>query len=479
MAKNLARVEALLQPRGTIQRVRSIVLAESISIVGIPLVSDRNESIESAMSRLENTAYELGVTVVRDESALRELLPELIRTRSEQIWGFGRGLAQGADDPIEIWKKLVAQLQPIPVEGTTIGVFRGFLNGLHPRNPALASSMLDDAIDDNALAQFYPMLETSIGTIEQSGFQRLIRSLNHGSAPIHMYRTLQAGGVTHHLKGSMFNELLLRISDRYAGVDIAIEILIMRLSFGQESSTPGELVEIGCELFRRLKVTGNTDSNFVYRLQIVGKNCLLGEKGATTVSEICSNLRDAISRSEASTYGHRDLLQVLFSAQPFAVLQSLCGGDDAAMARVGIGILESSDLLRPHAFDVIPVEALLRWCDELPEVRYPIAAAGISAIKQDKDGPHWTDIALKILEKSPDRPRVLQKFIRQFSLPGWDSSKAAEVQSNLRLLDEMAKYSDPRLEEFASQEKARLSQATAAVKEAIPPVYLDQYESFE
>ncbi len=41
--KNLTRVEALLQPRGTIQRVRSIVLAESGSVVGIPLERQQRE----------------------------------------------------------------------------------------------------------------------------------------------------------------------------------------------------------------------------------------------------------------------------------------------------------------------------------------------------------------------------------------------------------------------------------------------------
>lgn len=264
VTKNLARVEAILQPQGTIQRVRSIVLGNSGSVVGIPLVSDRDEGIESAMSRLQNTAYELGVSVAADGRALTELLPELVRTRSDQIWNFGRGLAQGAENPSNIWRQLVAQLQPVPVEGGTTGVFCGFLNGLHQRDPALASSMLDDAINDDALAQCYPALEAAIGTIEESGLRRLIRSLELGKAPTHVYRTLQGGGVTHRLGGSEFNELLLRISDRDDGVDIAIEILIMRLSFGRESSTPDELVEIGCELFRRLRVTGSTDSNLAY-----------------------------------------------------------------------------------------------------------------------------------------------------------------------------------------------------------------------
>ena len=150
------------------------------------------------------------------------------------------------------------------------------------------------------------------------------------------------------------------------------------------------------------------------------------------------------------------------------------------MVKIGISVLENADLLHPHAFDVIPEEEILRWCNELPDVRYPIAAAGITAIRQDKDGPHWTDLALKILEKSPDRVRVLQKFIRQFSLPGWDLSRAAEVQANLQLLDDFAGHPDPTLADFAKSEKSRLSQAIAEARKVRPPIYMERDEgSFE
>ncbi|MGO8910191.1 MAG: hypothetical protein ACLQDM_12855 [Bradyrhizobium sp.] len=456
-----------------------IVLAESGSVVGIALVGDHNESIESAMSRLHNTAYELGMSVAADSGALTELLPGLVRTRSDQIWSFGRGLAQGADHPAKIWTQLVAQLQPFPAEGANLGVFRGFLNGLHQKNAALAEAMLDDAIHDDALAQWYPALETAIGEINEHGLRRLLRSLERGKAPIDNYRFLEGGRVTDGLSGPDVKTLLLRISDHRDGIYVAVEILYMRLFSDQGGISSDEFVEIGCELMLRLDVTRNTDPNFAQRLQIVGRHCLLGDNGAATVREVCTKLRNAISRSEASAYGHREFLQILFNAQPLAVLRSLCAGDDAAMVKIGVRVLENADLLHPHSFDVIPEEELLRWCDELPDVRYPIAAAGIAAIRHDTDGPHWADIARKILEKSRDRVQVLKKFIRQFSLPGWDMSRAAEVQSNLRLLDDMAAYSDPALVEFAGEEKARLSQVITAVREVSPPVFDMDPEGFE
>jgi hypothetical protein len=84
-----------------------------------------------------------------------------------------------------------------------------------------------------------------------------------------------------------------------------------------------------------------------------------------------------------------------------------------------------------------------------------------------------------ILKKSPDRVHVLKKFVRQFNLPGWGMSQAAEGQSDLGLLDEMAAYCDPVLEEFAGKEKARLLQAIAAAREVRPPAYMGREEGFE
>lgn len=334
----LASLEALLRPQGTVQQVRSIVLAESASYVGVPLVGNADESVESGWSRLQDLAYDLGKSVAADSSTFAELLPELVSARGDQIWSFARGLAQGANDPVAVWKLLSRQLKIAPKGATRPEVFGGFINGLHQTNHSLAGSLLDQAIDNDLLGEWYPALETAAGTIDALGFRRLIRSLEIGRAPIHTYRSLMSGGATHGLCGQEFNKLLLKISDREGGTDIAIDILSMRLSFSRDRSSPEELIEVGCELLRRLRRTGNMGPGLTHRLQMVGKYCLVADKGAASVREVCGNLRDAISRSETSPYAHREFLQLLFSAQPLAVLQSLCshrGHAAAALSRFG------------------------------------------------------------------------------------------------------------------------------------------------
>jgi len=155
------------------------------------------------------------------------------------------------------------------------------------------------------------------------------------------------GGVTNALSGRDFNDLLRKIADKLGDVDIALDILSMRLSFARSQSSTSEIVEIGCELLGRVKLAQRADPGVGYRLEMVGRHCLVGETGAATVREICRNLKDAVSKSETSVFYHRDLLQILFSVQPLAALESLCGGG-AADIKLGLSILHQAGRVQDH-----------------------------------------------------------------------------------------------------------------------------------
>src|SRR4051812_1617961 len=102
---------------------------------------------------------------------------------------------------------------------------------------------------------------------------------------------------------------------------------MMRISFAMGRSSSSQIVDIGCELFSKLQFR-EIHPNENYRLEILGRHCLLGEKGAATVRDICKKLRNAVSKSETPVYCLRELLQILITAQPFAAVVSLCDDDD-------------------------------------------------------------------------------------------------------------------------------------------------------
>ena len=458
-ATRLAALEADLRPKGLVQKVRSIVLPEALLFVGTDSTVDDSTDPQKSMTQVETMARELGRAVAMDREALAALLPELVVGNTGQLWSFGAGLAEGAGEARAMWNQLVAQLAATPRNTQNVQVIRGFLNALNAKEPALAGVFLDEAVEDEALGFWYPLLQTAVG-LDKSGVGRLVRSLKEGKAETRIYRNLVAGGVTHQVSGADFNNLLMRIAAEPDGLDVAIEILCMRLAFdeGRKNSSPSELVDVGCELMRRITFTRRNAPDD-YRLGTVAKHCLVGEKGAATAQEICRNLRAAVSKSETYAFYHADLLQILFSVQPLAALEGLCGGNQSDLD-LGVSILDQAAQLRRNPFDAIPEDALLTWCDQLPEIRYPATAAGVTAFQWSGEAghPQWSGIARKLLDRAPDRVAVLKEFVRKFSPTAWTGSRAVIVQANTGLLDELAAYADPALAEFIAKEKVRLSQ---------------------
>jgi len=464
ISARLASLEALLRPRDLAQRVRSMVLSEAVIYVGLDSTDDGTNDVGKTMVQVEAMARDLGRAVAVDQDTFAELLPELIAGNSQQLWSFGGGLAEGTEEPGAIWSQLVTRLAATPTDKRNPHVFRGFLNALHAKNPKLVNALLDDALENETLAQWYPVLQTAVG-IDKEGVNRLMRSLELGKAWIGIYRNLVAGGVTHQICGRDFNRLLLRIAGEPGGLDIAIEILCMRLSFdeGRRQSSTSEIIDVGCELMRQLRFANRKDVGSEYRLGIIARYCLVGEKGAATVREICQNLKDAVSKSETFAFCQQELLQVLLGAQPVAALEALCG-HNAEDLKLGISILDQAGQLRRNAFDAIPEGDLLSWCDQQPETRYGAVAGGVTAFQPSGETGRlqWTSTARKLLDKAPDRVEVLKEFIGQFSPTGWSGSHAAIVESNAKLLDELAGYPDAALVEFIAKEKIRLAKAIEA-----------------
>lgn len=469
ISARLGSLESDLRPNDLIQKVRSIVLSDEVMFCGVDSTVDAGTDVHPTLAQAEKMAQELGRAAASDEEAFAVLLPELVTGRSQQLWLFGQGLAQGTKTPRSIWDQLVAQLAATPRDSQRIQVLGGFLSALNAKQPALVNSLLDAAVEDDVLGPWYPGLQTVVG-IGQAGLDRLMRSLDLRKASIGMYRHLEAGGVTYSLCGSDFNRLLLRIAAEAGGLEVALDILPMRLSFeGRAQSSTTELVYIGCELMRRMPFTGRRSDDGGYNLGIIARSCLLGPEGAAAVREICQNLKRAVSKSETYAFYHGELLKILLGIQPLATLEGLCGSTKADLDS-GMRILVEAGRLRGNPFDGIPEADLLAWCDQQPELRYPAVAAGVTPFQSSGNPPQpsWTTIARKLLDRAPDRVAVAEGLMGKFRATVWTGLGA-------NLIDELETYPDTALREFMSSEKTRL-QAAAEEERRIQQL-LDQQMS--
>ena len=109
-----------------------------------------------------------------------------------------------------------------------------------------------------------------------------------------------------------------------------------------------------------------------------------------------------------------------------------------------------------NPFDSIPEADLLAWCDQKPDVRYPAVAAGVAPFQFEDGRQRWTNTARKLLDKAPNRVKVLKQLITNFIPVTWTGSRAAIVESNTKLLDDLTTYPDTALNDFIATEKVRL-----------------------
>ncbi len=413
ISARLSSLEESLRPRNLVQEVASMVLSDNMP--GFQLFLDEcRGDIKASMDREEAVARTLGGAVAGDEQAFGSLLPKLV-TGHGQLWSFGMGLAEFATDPKAMWDRLVSQLAETAEGDRTVEVFRGFLAGLHGSTPELVDAILDEAYQHGILGQWYPALQTAV-RIDKRGTDRLKRSLALGRIPMRSFHYLANGRATDPISGQDLKELVLVIAERPDGFDIAIQSLYMRLhsDTDQKRDHAPECIDAGRELMRSLAFRRN-DVRQSYRLEIIAQACLGGLDGAAMAQEVCRKLKESIAKYETYANDHNRLLQGLLTVQPAAVLDGLFASDSADP---GVGIRIFQDLIQhqTNPIDLVSKEELARWCDQDPAIRYPIAAAIVAAFTR-ADGkalPKWTETALYLLEKAPERVKVLELFVRRF-----------------------------------------------------------------
>lgn len=252
------------------------------------------EDIGTRTARTEALAQDLGKAVATEEAVLDELLPEVVSSDG-RLWSFGQGLLEGAADAEKMWNRLVTALAATEEGLRKPQVLRGFLHELHARDPALASALLDNAVEHDTLARWYPFLQVVVA-IDKQDVARLKRSLALGKTPVEMYIYLAYGRATDPIPAPDLKELVLTMAAMPSGYDVVIEILHMRLDSDEDrkEGIAPDLIDAGCELMQQFAFTKNNDRED-YRLGGIAKSCLRGAKSAAVVKEICRKLNSTVS----------------------------------------------------------------------------------------------------------------------------------------------------------------------------------------
>jgi hypothetical protein len=190
--------------------------------------------------------------------------------------------------------------------------------------------------------------------------------------------------------------------------------------------------------------------------------CLAGTDAGPVAAEVAVRLRQAVANHETYSFSNEELLTALLEAQPAAVLEALFSGSEEDQ-QAGVRVFDHlGDRRSKNPADAISCNALIAWCDLDPAVRYPLASSVVKFNSPvGESAPQvWSEQATALLVSALNPERVLATFIERFRPSSWTGSRAAQMEANARLLDDVGGLV-PSLLQLAMAAKSQLMQEVA------------------
>lgn len=454
--ERLTALEETLRPKDLVDKVKGVVLGSGHSIDLDDLDEVENDDYEGAIARMNQTVENLGKDVANDGEAFRTLLPGLVRGGS-RVPLFGVGLGSSTEQPYEIWQAFVTEFSATDKPDT--GLMGGFLLGLQKRDAALASKMLDEAVEHPSVGIYFPHLQARV-TVDIQGVRRLHRALEIERADITQFYALGYGRASDGIPGPEFRNLLIAIARKPGGLTVALEILSMRLvanGIDKQGPVP-EVAETGRVLLDAFEFhprNGRTDHED-RELGQIAQVSLSGDEGIPIVRSIIRKLMVAVGRYDIHAYEQDDLVAGLLRVHPLIVLDEAFSGDAEAKEKA-VQVFADFQRFRKNPMGVVSDDVLLAWCDADPTVRYPLMAASAGLFKRPANNePHeWLPLASKLLARSPDPHAVLKEIVRRLRPWSWSGSLATKLEGRLKLLEQLPAHT-PELVDALNKAKTDL-----------------------
>ena len=234
-----SRLEQLidrLKPLDLLNQARAVVLNRMNK--GIDF-EDGEESAESGMHGGEiagKMAQEIGCALAGESRMRAEFLAELLlESQARRAFEFGRGLAEGAEDLDGMWHELVKAFGSAKSQSAQPGrAWAVSFTKLDQSDPTFSSSALDAASSEPALAPILPYLQARVG-IDVEGIVRLQRAIVRNILMADCFRYIANGSVSQ-CPSEPLAALLEEIASLSGGVEVALDILHMRLFRSQEDA---------------------------------------------------------------------------------------------------------------------------------------------------------------------------------------------------------------------------------------------------
>lgn len=458
-----------LEPHSIDELITTYVVPDEWSVLDLAdLDTDDPKKYEKARQSVAKTCDDIGKVLALDSGELVRNLPALLASRSNRVALVGVAIGREAPDPRSAWNSIVPDVVSAEAEGKFSALLPGFIDGLARRSPELAEDLLDEALVNPDLHRSFVFLQAAVG-LTVRGLDRAMKAASMQTVPIERFTAFSARA-SDGLTGTQLDVFLRAISERENGVDVALDIIGMRIHSARadKRSLDDEEKEAGREVLRRYEFSkeGHNDG---YRVAEVAKACLVSPNDYTLVDKLCSRLLQSVTNHKAYAWHFAKLIAVLAAKFPLSVLNILVERNGAELGRHH-SFFRHFIVKQPDPIEQIDEETLLDWAAEHPARRYlhlaeivqPWRATDGSKVEHDEVRPLvWTPVAMRLIDEAPEPVRITEIFLDRFHPMGWGGSLAQILESRIPLLEMLTEHENATVAAWA---KVALTAFKATVK---------------
>ena len=277
--------------------------------------------------------------------------------------------------------------------------------------------------------------------------------------------------------------LLGKILSKEDGINIAIEILMMRF---HESKDPAKYSaslaifarDVLCRYeFSRDRVRHDSNDHELSQIALVG---LYGDAGGPAAVELCRHLVQAIVEHHIYVMDYPTLISSISKMQPFVFLDAFIGSDQIRAYRLMRMFIEDFEH-RENPIDHIPDDVIISWCENDPPVRYPLIAASIKLFKEEGGILTWKPILSRVLDRAPELEPVFNGIAGIMEPHSWSGSRADIMDRRSELYKELFEHDRAEIEigALARTKYRELQKRVTEELKSEGKMFRTQFESFE
>ena len=275
--------------------------------------------------------------------------------------------------------------------------------------------------------------------------------------------------------------LMQKLLTKEGGIRVVIEILSMR--FHREKGKPDtyskKLIAVSRDVLLQYdyEEKQNRNRHPDYRLAQIAGVSLHGQEGTQTATQLYQLLAKGFQEYQIYSFHYPRLLGMLAVVQPYIFLDTFIGRDEYMFRRMRFDDLERADSPVNH----IPEEVIVDWCEQAPEIRYPLIVSSMQMYSKLKDSEElcWHPILFTIFEKTPNLQAVLSQLANEIYPMSWSGSRAEAMAKRSTLFTQLSEHPNSEIREWATMQNQKLQLAVQTERERELKENQERFERFE